>query len=112
MRPDLPGPGLLPLAHSSSWPLLETRSKGIVTEVTSETLSMTWAFGVELVWPWSLLLAFTCDSLWVVQIQSQGQWWSGRGREEEGRARVLLSQLGDIHFFLEFSCVLSLDTSL
>ena len=60
---------------------------------------MTWALGVELVWPWSLLLAFTCDCLWVVQIQSQGHWWSGRGREEEGRARVLLSQLVRGHTF-------------
>ena len=78
--------------RSLAWPLLEAGSEVIVREVISETPWVTWAFEVELVWPWFVLPAFPCDCHWVIQIQSEGQW-PGRARGEEGKARVLLSQL-------------------
>lgn len=59
--------------RSLSWPLLEAGSEVIVTEVTSETPSVTWAFGAELVWPWFVPPAFPCDCHWVIQIWSEGQ---------------------------------------
>lgn len=59
--------------HGLSWPLLEAGSEVIVTEVTSETPSVTWAFRIELVWPWFVLPGFPCDCHWVIPIQSEGQ---------------------------------------